>query len=62
MKPPIFIEKADIRIYVTIPEAAKLTGYKEQTIRNYIYEEKLQPYKFMNITLLKINELSKLKE
>jgi hypothetical protein len=60
MKKPIILEKADIKNYVTIPGAAEMTGYKQQTMRNYIYEEKLQPYKFLDVTLLKISDLKKL--
>ncbi len=62
MKKPIVLDKSDIKTYVTVIGAAEMTGLKQQTIRNYIYEEKLQPYKFFDVTLLKIEDVSKLKK
>ncbi len=62
MKKPIQLNKPNFKKYVSIKMASKIYGCEHQTISNYLYEEKLQPYKFMNFTLIKVKELLKLKK
>ena len=59
-KPYITINSVDDK-YLSIPNAAIFAGYKEQTIRNYIYGNKLQVYKFQNVSFLKKTDLLNLK-
>ena len=62
MRKPIQINTPDSKQYVSIKEAARIYDCESQTIRNYLYEEKLQPYKFMTFTLINVKELIKLKK
>ncbi len=62
MKKPIQLNKPDDKQYVSINEAARIYGVRAQTISNYLYEHKLQPYKFQGFTLISVEELLKLKE
>lgn len=62
MKKPIQLNKPDQKEYVSINEAARIYDVRPQTISNYLYEEKLQPYEFQGFRLINVKELLKLKE
>jgi excisionase family DNA binding protein len=48
--------------FLTTQEAAEYLNVKPEVIRNYLWEGKLTKYKFKNLTLLSIEELTDWKE
>ena len=60
MKDPIQINTVSGTDFVSIKEAARITGLDIQTVRTYITNEKLQLYKFYHFSLLKRSDLNKL--
>ena len=51
------IKRAD-ESYLSVPEASKALGIKENAIRNYLYSGKLTTYKFKGLTLLSKTEIN----
>ena len=60
MKDPIQINTVSGTEFVSIKEAARITGLDIQTVRTYITNGKFQLYKFYHFSLLKRTDLSKL--
>lgn len=51
------INKVDGDKFLTVQEASKELGVKENAIRNYLYEEKMTTYKFKSLTLISREEI-----
>jgi len=62
MKRTIDLKNFDPEMYVSIEDASKFLGFKEQTLRNYMYLDRLTRYKYYNLTLVSKKELAELKK
>lgn len=56
------LEKVDSEKYLTIDEASRELGVKENALRNYLYDGKLTTYKFKSLTLLSRDEVESWKD
>lgn len=51
------ITKVDGDLFLSVGEASKELGVKENAIRNYLYEGKMTTYKFKGLTLVSKAEI-----
>jgi len=61
MAKPKHINEANDGEFLTVEEAGKELGVKTNAIRNYLYNGKMQTYKFKTLTLIKREDVEQWK-